>query len=524
MNKEFCLLDEPWIKVLDFHNNCIEVSLKDFFENAHLYRQLAGETPTQNVAILRLLLAITGTVFYRYDGDGNEEDVLNSLDPESDILERWKVYWEKGCFDQHIFSNYLEENREKFYLFHPKYPFWQVAGLSVGTDYSIINLYGNIKESNNSACRHHFHMRDGKSAENMSFAEATRWLVYNNAYSVNVKTKVDGENKPTGVGRLGQLGFLFVNDDSLFRILLLNLCALNGQGEAWGSPKPAWEMDVNQKPGVEIVPPDNFPQICTIQSRRLLLMREEEKIIGFRSIGGDYYSTKNDLFEPMTLLQRNKENDIIPKKHRMEIMSWREFSSILTSDKDLCPGLVSWIGILKNEGFIDQTQLITFRMIGLEYGDAMSYTNGDIYDQSLSISKELLGEKGADWIQRISEEVQKCEDMSNRIFYTFAKNISESLYRGDTQMRKQINDLLSRNYFFLIDGAFRDWLISINPEKDLKDEKMLLWERQSAAIAMNVVDQYLSSLSPQNVLFTANALTRFRIDLFKIYQLKKGGE
>ena len=523
MDKEFCLLDEPWIKVLDSQNNCLEVSLKEVFRNAHLYRQLAGETSTQDAAILRLLLAITGTVLYRYDDEGNEEDVLNFLDPESAILDRWKEYWEKGQFDYLIFDEYLEKYRERFYLFHPQYPFWQVAGLDVGTDYSVINLYGNIKESNNSACRHHFHMRDGESAENISYAEAARWLVYINAYSVNVKTKIDGENKPTGVGRLGQLGLFFVNDDSLFRIILLNLCALNSQGEAWGSPNPAWETGVNRKPGEEIVPPDNFPQICTIQSRRLLLMREGDKINGFRSIGGDYYSTKNDLLEPMTLLQRNKENDIIPKKHRMEIMSWREFSSILTNNKDLSPGLISWISILKSEGCINRSKYITFRMVGLEYGDGMSYTNGDIYDQTLSLSRELLGEKGAGWIQRISEEIQKCEDMSSRVFYSFAKSISENIYRGDSRMRKQISALLSRNYYFTIDGVFRDWLININPESDLKEEKMIQWERQSAVIAQNVVDQYLGSLSPQNLLLASNALARFRNDLFKMYQLKKGG-
>ena len=229
------------------------------------------------------------------------------------------------------------------------------------------------------------------------------------------------------------------------------------------------------------------------------------------------------MLEPMTLIKSKKENDIIPKKHRMEIMSWREFSSILTNNKDLSPGLISWISILKSEGCINRSKYITFRMVGLEYGDGMSYTNGDIYDQTLSLSRELLGEKGAGWIQRISEEIQKCEDMSSRVFYYFAKSISENIYRGDSRMRKQISALLSRNYYFTIDGAFRDWLININPESDLKEEKMIQWERQSAVIAQNVVDQYLGSLSPQNLLLASNALARFRNDLFKMYQLKKGG-
>lgn len=99
MDKEFCLLDESWIKVLNDENEIIEVSLIDVFTNAHKYKRLAGETVTQDVAILRLLLAIAITVFYRYDADGREDDVLNYSNPEDEILDRWSDYWEKECLN-----------------------------------------------------------------------------------------------------------------------------------------------------------------------------------------------------------------------------------------------------------------------------------------------------------------------------------------------------------------------------------------------------------------------------------------
>ena len=124
MDKEFCLLDESWIKVLNDENEIIEVSLIDVFTNAHKYKRLAGETATQDVAILRLLLAITITVFYRYDADGIEDDVLNYSNSEDEILNRWSDYWEKGSFESDAFCNYLEKYRERFYLFHPVTPFW----------------------------------------------------------------------------------------------------------------------------------------------------------------------------------------------------------------------------------------------------------------------------------------------------------------------------------------------------------------------------------------------------------------
>ena len=70
LEKEYNLLSEPWIKVVDQNNMMQEVSLCDFFHNAHKYKQLAGETVTQDVAVYRILQAIVSTVFYRYDLEG----------------------------------------------------------------------------------------------------------------------------------------------------------------------------------------------------------------------------------------------------------------------------------------------------------------------------------------------------------------------------------------------------------------------------------------------------------------------
>ncbi|MFR5070193.1 MAG: type I-E CRISPR-associated protein Cse1/CasA [Eubacteriales bacterium] len=64
---EFNLLDEPWIKVMKRDGTIDEVSILTVFEQAHLYTDLAGELATQNVAVLRLLLAVLHTVFSRVD-------------------------------------------------------------------------------------------------------------------------------------------------------------------------------------------------------------------------------------------------------------------------------------------------------------------------------------------------------------------------------------------------------------------------------------------------------------------------
>ena len=98
--KEFNLLEEPWIKVIMPSLEQKEVSLTDAIIYAHQYKNLSGEMATQDAAMFRLLLAITVTIFYRYDADGTsrdlreedeweEEESDDELD-ENTVLRRWK--------------------------------------------------------------------------------------------------------------------------------------------------------------------------------------------------------------------------------------------------------------------------------------------------------------------------------------------------------------------------------------------------------------------------------------------------
>lgn len=96
--KEFCLLHEPWILVMKSDGSTEEVSLLELFRRAPEYLKLAGELPTQDVAILRLLLAILHAVFGRYDTDGSWSPLTS---PEA-ALKRWKKIWDKGTFPMEI--------------------------------------------------------------------------------------------------------------------------------------------------------------------------------------------------------------------------------------------------------------------------------------------------------------------------------------------------------------------------------------------------------------------------------------
>ena len=127
---EFNLLDEPWIKVMKRDGTIDEVSLITVFEQEHLYTDLAGELATQNVAVLRLLLAVLHTVFSRVDEHGEDAPI-----EETDhALDRWGALWNANCFPIEPIKAYLHTQHEKFWLFHPERPFGQALSAAKGTD------------------------------------------------------------------------------------------------------------------------------------------------------------------------------------------------------------------------------------------------------------------------------------------------------------------------------------------------------------------------------------------------------
>lgn len=105
MDREFNLIDEPWICVRDNGCEVKEISIRQVFEHAQDYTELAGETKTQDMAVLRFLLAVIYTVFSRYDKNGDE------VDPEDDInylTDNWNEVFRSGKFPMKPFEKYFE--------------------------------------------------------------------------------------------------------------------------------------------------------------------------------------------------------------------------------------------------------------------------------------------------------------------------------------------------------------------------------------------------------------------------------
>ena len=228
---EFNLLTEPWVRVRRPDNTVQEVSLTDALLHAQDYVDLAGEMPTQDAAMLRLLLAVLFTVFSRVNVEGEPEP----FEEEDDALARWGDLWQLGHFPEQPLRDYLEQWKERFWLFHPTHPFWQVPGAEIGTACSAAMLNGEMIESKNKLRL--FPLYAGQSKERLSYPQSARWLLSVNGFD-DTSLKPKEKNLPSiSVGWLGSLGYIQALGNNLYETLMLNLTLLkDGRAIIYAQP------------------------------------------------------------------------------------------------------------------------------------------------------------------------------------------------------------------------------------------------------------------------------------------------
>lgn len=470
---EFNLLDEPWIKVMKRDGNIDEVSLTTVFEQAHLYTDLAGELATQNVAVLRLLLAVLHTVFSRVDEHGEDEPI-----EETDhALDRWGALWNKNSFPIEPIKAYLHTQHEKFWLFHPERPFGQALSAAKGTEYSAAKLIGELSESSNKIRL--FPPRTGKDKTEISYAEAARWLLYVNGYD-DTSAKPKGKNLPSpGAGWLGKLGLITAKGKTLFETLMLNLVLLKEDYEPWEPNVPAWELPkAREGERIEITIPDNPAALLTLQSRRLLLERNNHKVTGYRLLGGDFFSRENAFNETMTvwksIMERGKSTgQYQPKRHDSSKQMWRDFASIVEqNDTKHLPGIVTWLNYLQNKKYLSQHQILCFSIASVQYKDS-DYCAIDEFSDSLSFYIGLLTEAG-DILRNLAlDEISKCDDVAEIV-----SRLAEDLVKAAGGRQGEAVKLrVKGEFYFRLDIPFRKWLSSLDSSQENVEGKIAAQKR-----------------------------------------------
>ena len=496
---EFNLIDEPWIRVIDKSCNVIEVSLKDAILNAHEYRALGGELPTQDVAVMRLILAVLHTVISRY----NINSEYSALEKnKKTALKRWKAWWDNGKFPEKAVSDYLGKWHERFWLFHPERPFFQVAGLKKGTKNESKKLNGEISESKNK--KRFFSAYSYSEKEKITYSQAARWLIYLNAFD-DVSLKGDKENKMKAGGKLptakrgwlGQLGLIHLVGNNLFETLMMNLVMICDDVVQF-EQNPIWENDIvsDSERTLKNVP-TNLAELYTVQFRRVLLDRNGKYVCGYTVLAGDYFSDDLAYKEPMTLWKKidEKTKEIIPRRHDPSKQMWREFSVLYNeNDNNQRAGIIIWYTLIKD--YFNRPMRTNIVSVVYDEKQATSLPVKNVFSDSLTMHSAILSELGKGWRSSIETEIKHCDELAGAI-----SRLAQNLYvasggsnSSKNERFKAVANDAKEQLYYRLDVPFREWLRSIEPKSSEKEkqDKITEWKKTAKNTAMRYADELIA--------------------------------
>lgn len=495
------LLHEKWILATDFENKVLDLSMLEVFKNAHNLKNLAGELPTQDVALLRLLLAVLHTVFYRYSPNGEEKE----LDNQYEAIERWRQIWEAGEFPYSLIEKYLISWEDRFYLFHDKFPFMQVTsdkgfwtreGKEIAASEKALDYFvGEIAQSGNKS--NLFLSRRLKSE--LPCNEAARWLIHMNGFDLSPSgAPSEGQIKGYGSAWLANLGLVHLQGETLFETLMLNLVLGPEDEDSYIDEKPIWEderqIDGSSLETINVPLPKTLNKLYSMPFRYLELIPNEEKdsITEVMIWSGCKFADENQFIEPMTIWRKVKEN-FKPKLHLPEKRIWQDFGALLVKHQKGTrrPRVLDWIQALK-EADTKGIGFIKVKTTG--YETKQNSAVKDVFSDELNIHTELIRRvEDGGWLLRISDEVIAIEKLADAIAL-LAKELE--IAKGASEKNKEGGKAREQAYSRL-DVSFRQWLENINPEIDDVNIKCNAWRGEAKNIIRQLGDELVEQAGPQ---------------------------
>ncbi|MFC6295084.1 type I-E CRISPR-associated protein Cse1/CasA [Lactiplantibacillus daoliensis] len=532
-NKRFNLVTDPWLKVIEIQSNQERtVSLTELFENSQNYRQLAGEMHSQDLALLRLLLAILTTVYTRFDANGelyswleketNELRVDQEMyddNGQHDLLATWKSLHQAGHFSE-VVVQYLEQHQERFDFFGEQ-PFYQATTedydalvpenkrVAAGKgQVSIKQINRQVSESANTPAI--FAPKSGKAKNEIQLDELVRWVItYQNFTGVTDKTKVvTAEKFSNPAGWLYRLNPVFVKGESLFETLMLNLVLINTRKSdaEYVFQKPVWEYptvhDYVEMRKKQILP-DNLAELYTAWSRLLHIEWRDSGHPTIFSAGIPMFAADSALIEPMTTWRLDKKtNEYRPALKGLqsaEISMWRNFGQyvkVKQADDIHEPGMVIWLRKLKKEHLIARNAPLILNSIALiSDGNATSQSPAvELIDDMQLQADVLFDPEIADyWPTRIEGVIEQTQTVG-KDYYHFASDIA-TIRNVET---RPFASALSAKFYDRLNEPFKQWLAGLTGEDD-RDEKINLWKDQLKEITTQAVADVMQSPSPRDI-------------------------
>lgn len=567
IDKAFNLTTDPWIKVIENGTNKEKtVSLIEVFQNAQNYRRLAGEMQSQDLSILRFLLAILTTVYSRFNAENEPYDWLTidenmmqvSLDEDDDqeikddLLDTWATLYQNGHFTD-IVTKYLKLYNDRFSMFG-EHPFYQVTeseynqfvpsnkqikdGNGPGK-VAVRQINRQVSESANTPAI--FSPKSGEFKNSIKIDELVRWLItYQNFTGVTDKTKIKTTEKfSVSRGWLYQLNPVFAEGKTIFQTLMLNMILVR-EDKMFYPQKPVWEYEsiktyVNERMKQQL--PENIAELYTSWSRLLHIHWDQRGQPIFFSAGIPMFNNEDVFIEPMTTWRIDKSSKRYKPAAKwlnsLGTAMWRSFGQYVNvkgSDDMHEPGIVEWLHLLDNKDIIPLDAQITLASATLiSDGNATSQAPVVEVCDDMNINADVLFDKRNPnyWPKRIEDTIELTQKVGT-VYWQFAKDIATIRGYGKPEAKEFANRMSGKLYENL-NHPFKVWLSQLTNNDD-RDQRIKTWNNTLYKLVLVTTDDITQSSSLRDIrgivnengnvknIFTANNNLRYNIR--KVLNLK----
>lgn len=357
----FNLVEAPWIPCLPAAGGSVrEVGILEALARAPDLREVVDPSPLVTVAIHRLLLAVLHRVFGPADSG------------------EWSKHWRTGEWDEGKIADYLATWRERFDLFSPERPFYQVAGLDGERAVSAAKLTHELAAGNNPTLFDH----TTPDRVAMTPAQAARSLLACQAFAVGGLVSFErAEDRSADGAPMVKGAVVLMRGENLFQTLILNLHWYNPRDEApfpvTGDDRPAWERDEETRP--EDREPCGHLDLLTWQGRRVRLVPEvDEKgdivvrravIMKGNQFPDGFHRHGKETMVAFTKREKAKsgEDPWPPVGFQPDRVLWRDSLALLESlpEKRARPKTIEWLSDLVAQGVLTRERLLPVDVLGM---------------------------------------------------------------------------------------------------------------------------------------------------------------
>ncbi|WPF66254.1 MULTISPECIES: type I-E CRISPR-associated protein Cse1/CasA [unclassified Corynebacterium] len=506
----FSLIDDPWIACVRGDGTQELISLRQVFGGAAGGESpvvgLRGDSPAQDYAVLRLLLAI----FWR----AHSTEIRGDQGTFYEHDEWFRAEWAAAASGEADTTalDYLEKYRERFDLLHAETPFMQVADLHTekGARLEARRIVPEAEDE-------YFTMRAGRARGSLSFAEAARWLIHAQAYDYSgIKSGAVGDPRvkggkgyPIGTGWTGNTGGTVILGSTLRETLVLNTtpdCLVAEPDVDWAAWERQPDTAAQRKPEAEAVYPTGPADLATWQSRRVRLFHDGERVTEVLVSNGDRIpeAGANIMDDPMTPYRYSankskKGHDVYyPRPFDTDRTMWKSLEPLLALEGD--PGFtekskapkrprnLTQLAELRNLEVVPEWANI--QMVSVAYGPQSS-SIAEVVASAIEIPVGLLREEARRQRRLVLDNAQATATAAIALG-SFAGQLNTAA-GGEYEFQSAPTDtLLSR-----LELPFSRWLAGLDEEK-LEDHARQ-WQGYVRGRVLAEAEVLLRGVSPQGL-------------------------